>query len=432
MDLDIVFNSIFSWACAVCEVFICYCFIDRITGSSLTRQSKYYVAVCSFLFGTIDGVNRNTSELLSWIMLLAITAGICVSLLIKNYNNGIFKFSLVLTYNVCLGLLQLAGAFLIFILFPNTSIDNIYNSLSLYRNISYGIALIIIIGGYRWISLCWNGRKLRDIYKWGFLFYGIAGIFFIIIFQSRILELGRDRGIESIVFLLLVLSGGGLMIVGSLKNAAAKAKMEILEYRDSMMEENYKEIQSIYKNYAYTYHDFKNHLLVLLNYCEKGETGKAYQYIKNLEEPIEKVHHLVRLGNEVLDIILNYKLENAIDKGIEIKTDIGALDEMGIEAHDLCSIISNLLDNAIEACERMSGEEKQIHITIKNLEDIVIIKVSNTYCPPEKWTKTEKENNKLHGYGKQAVKDKVKKYGGDVKFISDEKWYHAIVTFCRE
>ena len=222
------------------------------------------------------------------------------------------------------------------------------------------------------------------------------------------------------------------MIVGTLKNAAAKAKMEILEYRDSMMEENYKEIQSIYKNYAYTYHDFKNHLLILLNYCEKGETEKAYQYIKNIEEPIEKVHHLVRLGNEVLDIILNYKLDNAIDKGIEIKTDIGALDEIGIEAHDLCSIISNLLDNSIEACERMSSEEKQIHITIKNLEDIVIIKVSNTYCPPEKWTKTEKENNKLHGYGKQAVEDKVKKYGGDVKFISDEQWYHAIVTFCRE
>lgn len=427
-----LFNSIFSWVCAICEIFFCYCFIDRLTGSSLIKKNKYYLAVCSILFGTLLGYNRNNWELLSWIMLLLITFGIYISLLLKHYKNSLLTFSVILIYNVCLGLLQLAGAFFLFMLFPYTNVDNIYNSLSIYRNITYFMALVIVTGGYYWISFHWIQKRLSDIYKWGFFFYGIAGIIFIIIFQSRILDLGRRRGIETIILLLFVLCAGGLVIAGSLKNAAEKAKMEMLEYRDSIMEENYQEIQSIYQNYAYTYHDFKNHLLVLLDYCNRGETKKASKYIENLQKPIEKVQHLVKLGDDVLDIILNYKLENALEKGIAIKTDIESLEGIDIEAHDLCSIISNLLDNAIEACEKLSSEERWIHITIKNLEDVIVIRIANSYYPEEKFIKSEKRKRKLHGYGQQAVKDKVKKYGGNVKYILDEKCYQVIITFYME
>lgn len=104
MDL---FNSIVSWACAICENFLCYCFIDRFTGSSLIKKNKYYVAACSIFFGTILGYNRNNWELLSWIMLLLITFGIYITLLLKRYKNSLVTFSVILLYNVCLGLLQL-------------------------------------------------------------------------------------------------------------------------------------------------------------------------------------------------------------------------------------------------------------------------------------------------------------------------------------
>lgn len=294
------------------------------------------------------------------------------------------------------------------------------------------MSLVIVTGGYYWISFRWTQKRLSDIYKWTFFFYGIAGLIFVIIFQSRILDLGRSRGIETIIILLFVLCAGGLIIAGSLKNASAKAEIEMLEYRDRIMEENYKEIQGIYQNYAYTYHDFKNHLLVLSDYCDRGEIKKASKYLKDLQEPIGKVRHWVKLGDEVLDIILNYKLENAAEKGIAINADIAPLEGVDIEAHDLCSIISNLLDNAIEACERLSSEERWIHITIKNLEDVIVIKVANSYCPEGKLAKPEKGKSKLHGYGQQAVKDKVKKYGGNVKYIIDEKSYQVIITFCVE
>ena len=62
----------------------------------------------------------------------------------------------------------------------------------------------------------------------------------------------------------------------------------------------------------------------------------------------------------------------------------------------------------------------------------MIIKISNTYAPGKKAKRSEKDGLRLRGFGKQAVTDKVKKYGGKVEFITGEKYYHAVVTICRD
>lgn len=66
------------------------------------------------------------------------------------------------------------------------------------------------------------------------------------------------------------------------------------------------------------------------------------------------------------------------------------------------------------------------------MSDIIIIRVSNTYSPHLNKKRSKAGNFQLHGFGKNAVRDKVKKYGGRVEFFADDKYYHALITICRD
>lgn len=424
-------NYLLSWVCAVCEVFLCYCMVDEYTGSSFIKNHKVYSIVCTLLMGTLLAYNRNTGILVSWIMILMESLWMILSLVIRKARNRLLKFSIIFLYNTYIGLIQLTIAFFVLIT-SERSVDSIYFSFGSIRNVCYWVSLAIMFIFYMISSAYERKENILDAYKWIFLTDGIAGIAILINNQNRLLELGRYRSIETTFFLLLFICANCFGIVWGLKNASVKSKLQLLEYKDSLMEENYKEIESIYKNCAYTQHDMKNHLIVLSNYCDKGEIEKCSQYINNILEPLEKVHQYINFKDDIISIILNYKLEAASSKGIHVETDIDCIEDLGIEDHDLCSIISNLVDNAIEACEDPFCIDKVIKIGIKNLSDIIIIRVSNTYSPHLNKKRSKAGKFQLHGFGKNAVRDKVKKYGGRVEFSTDDKYYHALITIFRD
>ena len=426
-------NYFLSDACGVCEVFLVFCFVDKYTGGNFVNSNKIYASICSVLMGIfIPAWNRNRYILISWLVLLFQSGITYLVLMRRDRRSGLLKLGIILSFNTYIGLLQLLIGIFIYTAFPEISIESVYHEFHYYRNICYWGALAVMTAIYGWSVAFERRGRILEPNKWIFLFHGIANLMFIFFTQSRILVLKKYRGMETLVLLLLFICASALVIAESLKSASSKARIELLEYRDLIMEENYKEIESIYKNFAYTQHDFKNHLLILSGYCEKGESEKALQYIEKIRKPLEKIRRYVTFQDDILSIILNYKLESAASKGILIETDIDDIGDIAVEEHDLCSIVSNLLDNAIEACDDPLCPEKEIQVKIKNVADIVIIKISNTYAPGKKAKRSEKDGLRLRGFGKQAVTDKVKKYGGKVEFITGEKYYHAVVTICRD
>ena len=432
LDMETL-NYFLSDACGVCEVFLVFCFVDKYTGGNFVNSNKIYASICSVLMGIfIPAWNRNRYILISWLVLLFQSGITYLVLMRRDRRSGLLKLGIILSFNTYIGLLQLLIGIFIYTAFPEISIESVYHEFHYYRNICYWGALAVMTAIYGWSVAFERRGRILEPNKWIFLFHGIANLMFIFFTQSRILVLKKYRGMETLVLLLLFICASALVIAESLKSASSKARIELLEYRDLIMEENYKEIESIYKNFAYTQHDFKNHLLILSGYCEKGESEKALQYIEKIRKPLEKIRRYVTFQDDILSIILNYKLESAVSKGILIETDIDDIGDIAVEEHDLCSIVSNLLDNAIEACEDPLCPEKEIQVKIKNVADIVIIKISNTYAPGKKAKRSEKDGLRLRGFGKQAVTDKVKKYGGKVEFITGEKSYHAVVTICRD
>ncbi|MDE7310646.1 MAG: GHKL domain-containing protein [Eubacterium sp.] len=193
---------------------------------------------------------------------------------------------------------------------------------------------------------------------------------------------------------------------------------ELLEMRNSLLEENYKTISSIYTSHAKLYHDLNNHLNVLYQMLDENKIKDAKTYIEKISEPVAKLSKTTWTGIDLVDMVLNSKIEKIQENGINIDINVEFPRNTNIQPHDLCTILGNLIDNAIEATEK-SYMPGNIAICIRKINHFVVIQVSNP-CAGNKGEYiglpvTSKRDVKLHGWGLLSVADAVKKYNGTLK-----------------
>ena len=171
----------------------------------------------------------------------------------------------------------------------------------------------------------------------------------------------------------------------------------------------------------------KNHLIILENYCQKGKLEEALDYIRKIKEPVSKVKKFLTTGNDIIDIILNYKLSVAEQKGIVVETETEILQAMIIEENDLCAILANLIDNAINACcEVEEGKTRWINIKIKSQGNVIMFCISNV-CSAS--PKKNKKKQALHGYGQISIEQRVKKYKGNIRTNKKEMCMKQMLYF---
>ena len=166
-------------------------------------------------------------------------------------------------------------------------------------------------------------------------------------------------------------------------------------------------------------HDFKNHLNCIYNlykYDKKNELGK---YIENLIS-ITNTEKIIDTGNPVIDAVLSEKVNIADKMGIKFERELYLPSNIKINYTDLCIVLGNSLDNAIEACKRItdSSMPKEIKLYMNYRDKYMIIVVTNT-CdkPPVKmgrFYKSSKPLPELHGIGLQSIDRTVKKYNGNM------------------
>ena len=170
-------------------------------------------------------------------------------------------------------------------------------------------------------------------------------------------------------------------------------------------------------------HDYKNHLIVLNSYLENGKTQEAKKYIEAMNEPVSKLMQKASSGNFTFDAILDYKIHKAAQKGITVNFH-GSVPENGIRAEDICTIFSNLLDNATEAVEN-SEENKTVTVDAVINKGYFVLSISNPVRKTEtkKEGETSKADKKNHGLGLVNVKRCIKKYDGNLSFSCVNEMY---------
>ena len=174
-------------------------------------------------------------------------------------------------------------------------------------------------------------------------------------------------------------------------------------------------------------HDFRAHLETLDSLLENQSFQEAADYITRLRaEQTERIL-LVNTHNSAMDAILNQKALIAKKHDIDVQFAVNDLSPLLIDAVDLTVIISNLMDNAIEACEKLPIHERQIHVKAL-LEDAFFFSIRNRSEPVQVCDKmgiTTKPNTLLSGYGLQNVRSTLNKYDSYFGIDYQNGWFLA-------
>lgn len=324
-----------------------------------------------------------------------------------------------ISFAVYMSSIQLFFAFIILFFNKNINIEDIYFEMTVYRIYCYILSLMLS-GAFILLIIYFKKHKEINMkkYKNVFVIYGITGTGVIISFQDELITYGKNGGFKNVFFILFFIFITIFMIISCIKNSWKEAEYCVQEMRNKLLEENFNEIKNMYQNYAYTYHDMKNHLIILEDFCTQAENVKAVQYIKSIRNPIDEIENYLKSGNQVLDIIINYKLSVAKKRNILTEVKINNLQELNMEENDICVIFSNLLDNAMEACELVPLGKRWIQIYLNLKGNMLIIKISNSYSGEYDENITEYKTLKqgFHGYGMKSVKARIDIYGGSISW----------------
>lgn len=210
-----------------------------------------------------------------------------------------------------------------------------------------------------------------------------------------------------------------------------KENRHLLELNNFLIQEKYVSLNEYYSIHAGLYHDLNNNLIILNNLITNQDYTAANNYINKLITPLREVDNTVHTGNVTIDFILNYKKAKAEYHGIKFIVNTEYIQLNSIFDNDLCTILFNLIDNALEACTNLPllNSEKWIAITIKSINDMLILKIENT-CQHEidiTNLKTTKKNKHLHGLGLQNVSLIVDKYNGYANYSCDNNIFCVII-----
>lgn len=195
-------------------------------------------------------------------------------------------------------------------------------------------------------------------------------------------------------------------------------KLDFADMRHELLKEQYETINQIYTNNAELYHDLNNHLTVLYQLLDEGNVNEAKKYIKEISKPIMKLSKTIWTGIDVVDVIINSKLEIMKQMDIHAEINVEFPQNTNILPNDICTILSNLLDNAIEAAGELEYSGS-ISLIMRRINYFLLIKVSNSCAENKekfnKYPKTTKDNKQFHGWGLPSVMETIKKYNGTFK-----------------
>lgn len=243
----------------------------------------------------------------------------------------------------------------------------------------------------------------------------------------------KDEIDSYIYYALFVMISTLVLQMRKLYDAERKlAQSKALEAQ--MLEREYQSLSRSYETNAKLFHDFRNHMGVLKNYLIKDKAGEALSYIEELTGAESSLVTGVWTGDDTVDYLIGSKMEAARKKEISFEAEVEFPRNIDIKSSDLCAVLANLLDNAIEASSKLKDpSERKIRLIIRRIRQMLVIKVENTYesKPQEEddgHFKSSKTDGGLHGWGIKSAETAAMKYDGTVQSRFDDKLFTTVVT----
>lgn len=213
-----------------------------------------------------------------------------------------------------------------------------------------------------------------------------------------------------------------------------KNNVELLQIKCGLLEEQYRQIMQEKKTKNILLHDMKNHLLALSGLAEDGQMEKVQSYIKEMHFVLEQKGMKTETGHPFLDLVLDQKITQAQNAGINVKIEIGDLSGLVMSELEICALFSNLWDNAIEANEKLiNPAERWITMICKRQHRLLVIRIMNPTLKnvlggeiPE----TLKADKSMHGLGLRSVRQVVDSHGGILRVDGENGEFDVYICMC--
>lgn len=200
-------------------------------------------------------------------------------------------------------------------------------------------------------------------------------------------------------------------------------------YQTDLMKKYCDEVESMYTKMRGWRHDYHNHIQALQASMTLGRYEEVCEYLRQLNDDLSNVDTVVKTGRVMIDAILNGKISIAARNEISVNARAKIPKELQIKDVDLCVIIGNLLDNAIEENKKLDAENRflRVYMGVKNTQ--FYIAVTNAAGKKQKKTGMLFSSSKgaEHGFGLTRVKGIVKKYDGLFSVDSEDGGFTAEV-----
>ena len=200
-----------------------------------------------------------------------------------------------------------------------------------------------------------------------------------------------------------------------------KEKYFVEQQQVHAIQERMEEVEQFYHGIRQMKHEMKNHLTNIKGLVRNGSYEDIERYIDQMDESMNVFDLTIKTGNTVTDVIVNDKQKAADKQGIQFKSEFSYPKSEGYNAYDIGVIINNLLQNALEACEKMAEGKRYICLSGRQKKKFYLINVKNSFEGEVSFdTKTnlplstKGKDISLHGIGLSNVKREVDKYMGDV------------------
>lgn len=228
------------------------------------------------------------------------------------------------------------------------------------------------------------------------------------------------------LFILLLFIGVSILYEKAIQNEGILKEKEEQTGRKTAETAYLKNIEDNYRRTREIWHDLNHHIGCMNMLLAEKKYNELDEYLDGFSEKVQSSMLPVRTGNIVMDAVLGDKYNIARKSGISMEFDLTSLGGFWIEATDLCAILGNLLDNAIEECNKHKRQqEKWIRILTRVAgTNSVLFSVSNPVLEtPQRINgvpQTMKPDVSLHGFGIRSIRRIADKYSGEVIWNCDD------------
>ena len=202
-----------------------------------------------------------------------------------------------------------------------------------------------------------------------------------------------------------------------------KIDKQIASYQQELIETHYREVDNMYRQIRGWRHDYRNHIQTMKAYAASEDWEAVKRYLDLLDDDLMTVDTVIKTGNPMTDAILNSKISLAKAKDIQVIADAHIPVKLKSSEIDLCCIIGNLFDNAIEASMKLPQEQRQIRVYMDMKSTQLYISFTNFTAGKKmkkEGTRFRSTKGKDHGFGLIRIDTIVERLEGYISRNSED------------